>query len=266
MTDQKPAAIQLWFARFSRLERPQWLAQSARLLNSAELERVATILDPDTRAQHAVGRALMRLLGAREAGCTPSELAIAVTDGGKPWLPGVPDLNITVAHTRRAVVVASMSGAPIGVDIEHPEAAVQPLRLAQRLFASEEVRAVRELSGEARADWFARIWTIKEAVAKALGVGVIPALSRVVVESADAGPRLADVGFGPAAGSWTLHQLVAPGGSEKVAVAVPAPSVALSPLSQLTLGDFARAVSAQENAQGATERTCSESTPRRARA
>ena len=266
MTEQKPAEIQLWFARFSRLERPRWLAQSAQLLNASELERVATILDPDTRAQHAVGRALMRLLGAKEAGCTPSELAIAVTDGGKPWLPGVPDLNITVAHTRRAVVVASMCGAPIGVDIEHPGAAVQPLRLAQRLFASEEARAVRERSGESRADWFARVWTIKEAVAKALGVGVIPALSRVVVKSEDDGPQLADVGFGPEAGSWTLHQLVAPGGSEKIAVAVPSPGVSLTPLSQLTLGDFARLATAHEDAQGATERRCSESAPRRARA
>lgn len=262
MTEQRPAAIRLWLARFSELERPQWLARATQLLNATELERVAAILDPDTRAQHAVGRALIRLLGAQEAGCRPSELTVAVTEGGKPWLPGVPGVNVTVAHTRRAVVVASVSGAPIGVDIEHPAAAVQPLRLAQRLFASQEVRAIRQLSGDGLADWFARVWTIKEAVGKALGVGVIPALSRVVVDSGDAGLRLADVGFGPAVASWTLHQLVAPGGGEKIAVAVPAPGLALAPISLLTLESFSRAA----DAHGATARTRSGSAPRRARA
>ena len=120
----------------------------------------------------------------------------------------------------------------------------------------------RRLSGDGLADWFASAWTIKEAVAKALGVGVIPALSRVVVESGDAGLELAAVGFGPPAGSWTLHQLVAPGGTEKVAVAVPAPGVVLAPISLVTLEGFARAV----DAHGATYRMWSGSAPRRARA
>jgi 4'-phosphopantetheinyl transferase len=244
--------IKLSLARLSRYERPQWLARAAALLTAAELERVAAIIDPDTRAQHAVGRALVRLLGARALGCRPQDVTVALTDTGKPWLLELPDLHVNVSHTRRAVVVASASVAPVGVDIEQSEpTAVHPQRLAQRLFARSEAQTLKTLSEERVADWFSSVWTIKEAVGKALGVGVIPALSQIVVETSDSGLELAAVGEGPPAESWSLHQLTAPGGSEKIAVAVPVPGVGLAPLSVVTLEQFAR-VSA---IHGATART-----------
>jgi phosphopantetheinyl transferase len=268
VTEANPGTIQLTLVRFSRPERSQWLARSAALLSGAELERIAAITDPDTRTRHALGRALLRLMAASAAGTSPLDLEVAVTETGKPWLPGHPDLHVNVSHTRRAVVAASASVAPIGVDIEHPAGTtVQPQRLAQRLFASAEVRTLGELPDDGLADWFSSAWTIKEAVAKALGIGVIPALSEVVVERGDDGLKLAAVGVGPPAESWTLHQLVAPGGSEKIAVAVPAPDVELESVSVLTLQSFARAVELQNAAQrqGATERTWSGSARLRAR-
>lgn len=245
-------AITLTLARFSGAERSQWLARSAALLSASELERVAAITDSDTRTRHALGRALVRLMAAREAGTSPLDLRVAVTENGKPWFPDCPDLHVNVSHTRRTVVVATAPVGPVGVDIEQPSATtVHPERLAQRLFASDEVDALRELPEERLTDWFTSVWTIKEAVAKALGIGIIPALSQVVVETGDGRLKLAAVGVGPPAGSWTLHQLVAPGGSEKIAVAVPAPHVELEPTSVLTLQSFALAV----ERQGATERT-----------
>jgi 4'-phosphopantetheinyl transferase len=243
--------IELSLARVPRYERRQWLARAAALLTGAELERVAAIVDPDTRAQHAVGRALVRSLGARALGCGPREVNVAVTDTGKPWLPELPNLNVNVSHTRSAVVVASAS-VPVGVDIEQPEpSAVHPQRLAQRLFARSEAQTLTALSDERVAEWFSSVWTIKEAVGKALGVGVIPALSQVVVETSDTGLELAAVGDGPPAESWSLHQLMAPGGTERIAVAVPVPGVELAPVSVVMLEQFASVA----EAHGATART-----------
>ncbi|HWD69913.1 MAG TPA: 4'-phosphopantetheinyl transferase superfamily protein [Solirubrobacteraceae bacterium] len=241
-TSRDLRTVRLSLVRFSSHERSQWLARSAALLNGPELERVAAIIDPDTRAQHAIGRALVRLLGAEAIGCSPLDVTVAVTETGKPWLLELPDLHVNVSHTRRTVVVASALVAPVGVDIEHPAAtAVHPQRLAQRLFACSELRTLRELSEDSLAEWFASVWTIKEAVGKALGIGVVPALSQVVVETRDKGLELASVGEGRPAESWTLHQLTAPGGGEKIAVAVQAPGVELEPVSVVTLDWFVRA-------------------------
>lgn len=260
--------IRLTLARFSRYERSQWLARSTAVLDATELGRVAAISDPDTRAQHAIGRALVRLAAAAACQGDPAEVRVAVSDSGKPTLPDLPSLHVNVAHAHRAVVVASASGAPVGVDIEHPAATVlQPRRLAQRLFTTAEASTLSALPEDLLADRFASVWTIKEAVGKAVGVGIIPALEQVVVETTGIDPgsggvdlRLAAVGVGPPAESWTLHQLVAPGGLERIAVAVPAPGVGLEPISVLSLEGFARAV----GAQGATARRRAGSARRRA--
>ena len=251
VVEQEPRTVRLSVARFSRHDRSRWLARAAALLNGPELERVAAIVDPDTRAQHAVGRAILRLLAAQTLRRSPLDITVAVTDTGKPWLMELPDLHVNVSHTRGTVVVASASVGPVGVDIEQPAAtAVHPHRLAHRLFARSELQTLPELSDDGLAEWFSSAWTIKEAVGKAIGVGVIPALSEVVVETGDDGLALASVGLGPPAESWTVHQLTAPGGSEKIAIAVPAPGVALAPVSVVTLAELERAASGH----GATAR------------
>lgn len=254
--------IALTLARFDSVERSLWIDRSCAVLAPGERERVASIRDPDARAQHAIGRALLRLMAARAGRRAPADVRIAVTATGKPWLPEQPGLHVNVSHAGRAVVVAASRHAPVGVDIEPPATQLaEPRRLARRAFAPAEVGALDGLSDDAVPGWFSSVWTIKEAVAKALGMRLMPALSQVIVESGASELSLKAVAPGPPVESWTLHQLVAPGGSEKVAVACPSPGVALAPISSLSLERFARSV----DAQGATARRCAGSARRRAR-
>jgi 4'-phosphopantetheinyl transferase len=191
------------------------------------------------RTQHAVGRAIIRLIGAEATGFDPQRLVVTVSEAGKPYLADVPELHVSVAHTGDVVVVADCRSAPVGVDIEPALTTIrEPRRLAQRLFAEAEVAALRDVPDADLADWFSSVWTIKEAVGKALGVGMIPALSGTIVEGRSEGFALTAVWTDPPAELWTVHQLIAPGGSEKIAIAVPAPGVALGSVSELTLEAF----------------------------
>jgi phosphopantetheinyl transferase len=175
------------------------------------------------------------LLGAQASGRHPASLAITTSEAGKPQFTDLDDLNVSVAHSGRVVVVAACPSAAVGVDIEPAFAtADDPRRLARRLFAESEVASLQDVPDAEVADWFSTVWTIKESVGKALGVGMLPALSGAVTERRAGGFALAAIWSGPPAESWTLHQLTAPGGSEKIAVAVPAPNVALGPVSELT--------------------------------
>jgi phosphopantetheinyl transferase len=159
---------------------------------------------------------------------------------GKPRLGPAAAPEVSLAHSGRVVLVASGHSEPVGVDIEPPPASVATARkLALRRFSDVEAAAGNDLSDDAFVAWFARAWTTKEAVGKALGVGVIPALSgAVVTRRADA---LASVWSGPPAHRWTVAQLPAPGGDEWIAVAVPAPNVSVEAVSVITLEEFTRA-------------------------
>jgi phosphopantetheinyl transferase len=233
--------VSLTLARFTEDDRSDWLASALPVLSRAEQEHVGTMLDSDARTRHAIGRAMLRLTAAEASGRRREQLVITVSELGKPLLADMPDLHVSVAHTARAVVTAVCSGAAVGVDIEPALPTVpHPRRLAERLFAKAEVASLRDMPDAAIADWFSSAWIIKEAVGKALGVGMVPAFSGAVVESRAEGVALASVWIGPPADSWTVHQLTAPDGTEKIAVALPAPAIRLEPVSQLTLEAFSR--------------------------
>ncbi len=232
--------VTLTLARVTPDDRDNWLEVAAGLLSDPERKRLDAMPDPDRRAQHAIGRALLRLIAASASGGQPADIEITTSGEGKPELAELPQLGVSLAHSGHAVVVAACEGAPVGVDIEPGRAAsASSRRLADRRFSALEAVALRELPDAAVSDWFARAWTTKEAVGKALGVGMIPALAGAVVNSqADA---LVSVWSGPPADSWTLHQLPAPGGDEWIAVAIPAPGIALDAVVQLTIEAFAEA-------------------------
>jgi phosphopantetheine--protein transferase-like protein len=181
---------------------------------------------------------MIRMFAAQASTRSPQQVRVESTAAGKPQLADMPSLNVSVSHSGGVVVAAACRSVPVGVDVEcAPAGPSQPRRLAQRLFAQRELDAVRVMPDDLLVDWFASAWTIKEAVGKALGVGIWPALSQVVVGRDGA---LSEVRSGPPAAMWTVHQRTAPGGAEKIAVALPAPGVALSSVSALTLEAFAQ--------------------------
>jgi 4'-phosphopantetheinyl transferase len=236
------ATVELMLAWFTDADRSEWVESAAALLSEAERQHIAAISGTAVRAQHAIGRAMIRLIGAQAGGCLPHRVAVAVSDAGKPRLADLPDLHVSVAHTGGVVVAAACRHTAVGVDVERdPTATKDPRRIARRFFNETEAAALRDLPEDQAADWFSSAWTIKEAVGKALGVGMVPALSGAVVEGEVGGLALKSVWSGPPADRWTIHQLRAPNGNEKIAVALPAPNIALGSVSPLTIEDFARA-------------------------
>jgi 4'-phosphopantetheinyl transferase len=88
----------------------------------------------------------------------------------------------------------------VGVDVENA-ARSAPLEIADRFFSTEEAASVRRLPASLRARHFLRLWTLKEAYAKARGLGLALPLHEFSVE----------IGHGPAArllgddgSSWQL--------------------------------------------------------------
>jgi 4'-phosphopantetheinyl transferase len=77
-------------------------------------------------------------------------------------------LYLSVA-SRGAVAAMAVSRAPVGVDVEAVDGSSE---IPWNVLHPEEVANLRQLSGQPRATAFARLWSLKEAYLKSLGVGL----------------------------------------------------------------------------------------------
>jgi len=132
---------------------------------------------------------------------------------GKPRVRGEA-LELSFSHSGDLALVAVSPDRPVGVDVEWMRPARPVERIAQRMFAAEELSALEALVPPARAAAFHRCWTGKEAYVKALGTGLGHGLARFSVAGLIAGRPTAAVG------AWRVAQVPAPAG-HAAAVAAP---------------------------------------------
>jgi phosphopantetheinyl transferase len=123
----------------------------------------------------------------------PAEIRVWNERTGQPQISGMhgtalPPLAVSLAHCAEVGVALVRPGGPgrpgIGIDVEE----IIPRDPAAHEFAlTDSERALLRALADARAEplWFARLWTAKEAVAKAEGTGLRGNPRRFAVISAD---------------------------------------------------------------------------------
>lgn len=111
----------------------------------------------------AAGAALRRPPGALELGRAP---------GGRPYLRGHPELEVSLGHTRGLLVAAVSARGRVGVDVEPAGRGVYGTPLVAEMTTPYERSALAALPEEERNAALVRLWTRKEAYTKALGVGL----------------------------------------------------------------------------------------------
>jgi len=222
-----------------------WRATST--LAAADLDAALATLSDDEREQHrrftfpedardyAAAHALLRAaLSTEVGGTTPGDWRFVRDARGKPALaggsPSLPSFSLT--HTSGMVACAiAPPGAAVGVDVERADRDVDPERLASRFFAPPEIAALAPLDDRARRERFFDLWTLKEAVVKALGLAVPASLPSIAFEIVGRGRETAIRYDGPlaAAGRWTfaLHA-PAPGYRLAAAAVNPGSNAALT--------------------------------------
>ena len=117
----------------------------------------------------------------RELGCSNEHLAFRTSEHGKPYaiVRGRPaPISFNVSHSGTHGLIALAPGGQVGVDVEmrvpHPN--LDELIVA--VFGRNEQRELAEARGPERLDLFFRLWTMKEALSKAHGMGLSLDVSR----------------------------------------------------------------------------------------
>lgn len=178
------------------------LADAMEKLDSARRGKAEKICQPSSRAS-CVGAGLLLQLAVQEGGKTrerglqemgvqellqrlktPVELVLNYGKKGKPYLAEYP-LFFNLSHSG-GYVLCAFGDQEIGADIQKCTAA-DPIRLGERFFAPEEVRALRDLEEGRRRELFFRLWARKEAYGKLLGEGLPGVIGQNLLPGAEEG-------------------------------------------------------------------------------
>ncbi len=183
------------------------------LLDADERARAERMKDAGRRRRFVTGRAFLRTALAKLTDDDARELRFSYGKHGKPFLPGGPSFNLS--HSGERLLVAVAARGRVGVDVER----VRPVRrleavVARRFAAGERRWLAAAGEGEREAAFF-RLWTRKEAFAKALGGGLaIPFRSFSVDMEAGEDGRLAELAVpGERADDWSVMGLPAEPGT-----------------------------------------------------
>lgn len=163
-------------AQLSEIEVDLWCwsvadpAEATRLqacLSRDELARAGQFYRPDDRVAFVIRRGRMReILGAR-IGVPAGALRFTYNADGKPDLRGGP--HFSLSHSAGCALLAVCGSGPLGVDVE----AVKPLSAdIGHVFTHDEQSDLNQVADADRLRATFRLWTQKEALSKALGIGV----------------------------------------------------------------------------------------------
>ena len=162
------------------------------LLDTSEKERAGTIASTQDRRLFVVSRILLRHALSTVLGGSPRDWRFGVGEQGKPILCDSQDsssVDFNLSHSGSAVAVSisvsRSSEGRVGVDIElvDPEGfrgSAAPLSL---FYSARELAILYRLPPALRWKETLRLWTVKEAYAKFLGLGIHLDFSKLEVPS-----------------------------------------------------------------------------------
>ena len=179
--------------------------------------------------EYTLCRAALRAILCGRLGCLNDEISFRESERGKPdaLLRGAPaPVSFSVSHSGRHGLLALAREGRLGVDVEERVARKDLASLMAAVLTPDERAEIEAASAELRLGRFYGLWTVKEALLKALGTGlqldmarfeVPPAMRRGVVTGEFRFPHLPTV-------AWRVENL----GNEHFAAALAHERVSVS--------------------------------------
>lgn len=195
-------ALDIWMAEPEAGADRLLPALLARLEPEAR-ERIARLVRPGDRTLHALAHALLRH-ALRQQGL--AGLRFVTGPYGKPALAeAASGISFNLTHTDGLAACAITRGHEVGLDAEALDRRVEPELLASSVLTREEAASLRGVPSPAHR--FLELWTLKEAVAKAVGLGLGLPLDAVGVTTDPPALRFApELGWDEAEWHVAMHR------------------------------------------------------------
>ncbi|MDQ5908358.1 MAG: 4-phosphopantetheinyl transferase [Pseudomonadota bacterium] len=197
--------IHLWQVATDRALSSDQESRLLDLLTAAERARHARFHFARDRRQYLWVHALLRLALSCYIPRPPESWVFVTNAYGKPALSGDgPRFNLS--HAEGLVVCALADEVELGVDVERQDRRGDWEALARRWLAAEEQDELEKLPVTERSMAFLRLWTLKEAYAKAVGLGLSLPLDEFAVRVESEGGAVLLRQGRTMTGDWQLEQ------------------------------------------------------------
>lgn len=171
--------------RLSTAEVHVWIINNAiasavcdRLLSPDELS-VAKRLTGINQVRFKHRRGVLRSILGRYLAEGPSSVELRVATHGKPYVKHG-SLQFNLSHSHDVVAIGFARNNELGIDIEELRPIADSASIADKFFNREEIDAIAKAPPSITHKVFLDIWTRKEAILKAAGVGITDGLNVAV--------------------------------------------------------------------------------------
>ena len=174
--------IEIWLVPFSLSE--EAVNRLDRFLSSEERLRSMKLHLTQDQRRYTISQAALRFILARYLDYPAGNIVFGCGAFGKPFLDQPPagfGILFNLSHCIDMSARAAASSRNIRVDVEKERVIPELEQIAQTHFNRDECSLVESETGTERTRSFLRIWTRREAAAKALGQNLSEALSRVTI-------------------------------------------------------------------------------------
>jgi 4'-phosphopantetheinyl transferase len=209
-------------------------------LSTDERSRARSFKFEADRKRFIAARGGMRKLLGCLLGKDPGKLSFAYSPWGKPYLEGEAcTLGFNLSHSGDTALFVAAQGLELGVDLEFEREDLDPMEIGSLALSPREYEWLFERPVSERQAAFLEIWTLKEAVLKARGLGIGSKLQDFTVLLEAPAPRVfGDASMGDPE-AWRCFSF-SPGTKMQAAIACYGTGLAKLELAPLTrLSSFA---------------------------
>lgn len=145
---------------------------SKDLLSEQEQAHLVGYRVREAAERYVVTRSLVRAVLSERLDISPRSIQVNRTDTGKPVI--TQGVHFNVSHSGDLILMAVSEERAVGVDIERKREVQRVDAMLRRWLSAEEqaVHASLHREGASPSEAFLRLWSLKEARLKALGVGI----------------------------------------------------------------------------------------------
>ncbi len=147
-------------------------AADLRLLLGRDWARYEKLTRAGMRQRFLASRLFLRHTAAAAVQTLPHLVDVAYLPGGRPYVRGLDQIDISLSHTDETMVVGVTRRGRIGVDVERADRRLAHTGSEAQACTPFEKRHLDRGTESARNDTMVRLWTLKEAYSKALGQGL----------------------------------------------------------------------------------------------